>query len=312
MIGVYSLAISAFLAAAVRMAIPLTLAGLGETVSERSGIINIGVEAIMLCGAFFSFLTVYMTGNFTLGLMAGMAGGVAMSLIHALLSLKCRADQTIAGLALNFFALGLTNFLFLQSFGRSTALPSIMVLKPVPIPLLSRIPLIGPVLFELDIFGYLCLGTVILLALLFYKTEWGVSLHAVGEDPRAADTAGLPVERIRFMAALTNGILGGLGGAYLPMAKLGFFIENVTSGKGYIALVVVILGRRNPAGVFLAALIIGAAEALQFRLQTSGLRIPSQVFTMFPYLMTVAALLFSIGRSRDPAALGIPYDRDRR
>jgi simple sugar transport system permease protein len=310
MIGMYG-AVAAFLAAAVRMAIPLTLAGLGETVSERSGIINIGVEAIMLSGAFFSFLTVFATGNLALGIVAGMAGGAAISMIHGLLSLKCRADQTIAGLALNFLALGLTNFLFLRSFGRTTTLPSITVVKPIPIPLLSRIPLAGPVLFELDIFGYLCLGAVILLCVLFYKTEWGVSLHAVGEHPRAADTAGLRVERIRFMACLANGILGGLGGAYLTTAKLGFFIENVTAGKGYIALVTVILGRRNPAGVFLAALIIGAAEALQFRLQTSGVNIPSQVFTMFPYLMTVVALLFSIGRSRNPAALGIPYERDR-
>jgi simple sugar transport system permease protein len=294
------------------MAIPLTLAGLGETVSERSGIINIGVEAIMLCGAFFSFMAVFATGNLALGLIAGMAGGAAVSLIHGILSLKCRADQTITGLALNFLALGLTNFLFLQSFGRSTTLPSIIVFKPVPVPLLSSIPFIGPVLFELDIFGYLSLAAVILLSILFYKTEWGVSLHAVGEHPRAADTAGLPVERIRYMASLANGVLGGLGGAYLTMAKLGFFIENVTAGKGYIALVVVILGRRNPIGVFLAALVIGAAEAMQFRLQTSGVDIPSQVFTTFPYIMTVLALLFSIGRSRDPAALGIPYDRDHR
>jgi simple sugar transport system permease protein len=187
-----------------------------------------------------------------------------------------------------------------------------MVVKPVPVPLLSRLPLIGPVLFELDIFGYLSLAAVILLGVLFYKTEWGVSLEAVGEHPLAADTAGLSVEKIRFMACLANGALGGLGGAYLTMSKLGFFIENVTAGKGYIALVAVILGRRNPMGVFLAALVIGAAEALQFRLQTSGVNIPSQVFTMFPYIMTVAALLFSAGRGRDPAALGIPYDRDRR
>jgi simple sugar transport system permease protein len=311
MIGIYGVAVTAFLAAAVRMAIPLTLAGLGETVSERSGIINIGVEAIMLCGAFFGFMAVFVTGNLALGIAAGMAGGAVVSLVHGVLSLKCRADQTIAGLALNFLALGLTNFLFLQSFGRTTTLPSIIVVKAVPVPLLSRIPLIGPVLFELDIFGYLSLAAVILLCALFYKTEWGVSLHAVGEHPRAADTAGLPVERIRYMAALTNGMLGGLGGAYLVMSRLGFFIENVTAGKGYIALVVVILGRRNPAGVFLAALVIGAAEALQFRLQTSGVDIPSQVFTMFPYIMTVLALLFSVGRSRDPAALGIPYERDR-
>jgi simple sugar transport system permease protein len=309
LIGLYGAA-AALLAAAVRMAIPLTLAGLGETVSERSGIINIGVEAIMLFGAFFSFLVVFVTGNFVLGIFAGMAGGAVISLIHGLLSLKCRADQTIAGLALNFLALGLTNFLFLQGFGRTTTLPSIAVVKPVAIPFLSRLPFIGPILFELDIFGYLCITAVILLCILFYKSEWGVSLHAVGEHPRAADTAGLPVERIRLMACLANGILGGLGGAYLTMAKLGFFIENVSAGRGYIALVTVILGRRNPAGVFLAALVIGAAEALQFRLQTSGVNIPSQVFTMFPYIMTVLVLLFSVGRSRDPAALGVPYERN--
>jgi simple sugar transport system permease protein len=309
LIGIYSAA-AALLAAAVRMAIPLTLAGLGETVSERSGIINIGVEAIMLFGAFFSFLVVFATGNFVLGIFAGMAGGAVISMIHGLLSLKCRADQTIAGLALNFLALGLTNFLFLRSFGRTTTLPSIPVVKPVPVPLLSRLPFIGPILFQLDIFGYLSIAAVILLCVLFYKSEWGVSLHAVGEHPRAADTAGLPVERIRLMACLANGFLGGLGGAYLTMAKLGFFIENITAGRGYIALVTVILGRRNPAGVFLAALVIGAAEALQFRLQTSGINIPSQVFTMFPYVTTVFVLFFSIGRSRDPAALGVPYERN--
>jgi simple sugar transport system permease protein len=308
---VYGAALTAFLAAAVRMAIPLTLAGLGETVSERSGVINIGLEAIMLSGAFFSFVTVFATGSFALGILAGIAGGAAVSMIHGILALKCRADQTITGLALNFLALGLTNFLFLKSFGRTTTLPSIAMVKPVSIPLLSKLPVLGPVFFELDIFGYITAAAVVLLCLLFYKTEWGISLLAAGEHPRAADTAGLSVERIRFLACAVNGVLGGLGGAYLTTAKLGFFIENVTAGKGYIALVTVILGRRNPVGVLLAALVLGAAEALQFRLQTSGVNIPSQVFTMFPYLITVAALLFSIGRDHTPAALGIPYERDR-
>jgi simple sugar transport system permease protein len=305
-------AISAFLAATVRMAVPLALAGLGETVSEKSGVINIGVEAIMLCGAFFSFIVVFATKSFALGVLAGIAGGMAVSLIHGFLSLKCRADQTIAGLALNFLALGLTNFLFLQSFGRSTTLPAITALKPIAVPLLSRIPILGSVFFYQDIFCYFCYAAVLLLWILFYKTEWGVSLHAVGEHPRAADTAGLSVAGIRFLACCANGILGGLGGAYLSMVKLGFFIENVTAGKGYIALVTVILGRRNPIGVFIAALVIGAAEALQFRLQTSGINIPSQFFTMFPYVITVAALLFSIGRSQNPSALGIPYNRNER
>jgi simple sugar transport system permease protein len=219
-------------------------------------------------------------------------------MVHAFLSIHCRADQTIAGLALNFLVLGLTNFLFLQSFGRTTVLPSINVVPPL--------------VFGLDIFGLLMVLTIGALMVLFYKTQWGISLHAVGEHPRAADTAGLSVDRIRYLACGVNGILGGLGGAYLTMAKLGFFIENITAGKGYIALVAVILGRRNPLGVFLAALVIGAAEALQFRLQTGGSALPSQVFTMFPYVATVAALLFSIGRSHDPGALGQPYEREKR
>ena len=303
--------ITAFFAATLRMAIPLTLAGLGETVSEKSGIINIGLEAIMLSGAFFAFITVFTTGSFTLGILAGIAGGTAVSMIHGILSLKCRADQTITGLALNFLILGLTNFLFLKSFGKTTTLPSIPVVKPIAIPLLSRIPIIGPVFFEMDIFGYITVITVILLCIYFYKTEWGISLLAAGEHPRAADTAGLPVERIRFLACLANGCLGGLGGAYLTVSRLGFFTENVTAGRGYIALVTVILGRRNPLGVFLAALLLGAAEALQFRLQTSGMNIPSQVFTMFPYVITVLVLLFSVGRDHSPAALGIPYERNK-
>jgi len=304
-------AVTAFLAAAVRMAIPLTLAGLGETVSERSGVINIGLEAIMLCGAYFGFAAVFATGSSALGILAGIAGGVTVSVIHGIVCLKCRANQTIAGLALNFLALGATNFLFLKSFGKTTALPSIPTVKSISIPLLSRIPVIGPVFFQMDVFGYAAAAAVVLLCILFYRTEWGVSLLATGEHPRAADTAGLPVERIRFLACVVNGVLGGMGGAYLTVSRLGFFTENVTAGRGYIALVTVILGRRNPLGVFLAALVLGFAEALQFRLQTAGMNIPSQVFTMFPYVITVAVLLFSIGRDNTPAALGIPYEREK-
>lgn len=304
--------LTTFLAATIRMATPLTLAGLGETISEKSGVINIGVEAIMLSGAFFSFLTVFATGNHFLGLLAGMAGGAAVSMVHAVVSLRCKANQTIVGLALNFLILGLTSFLFLKSFGQTTILPSIAVIKPIQIPILSRIPILGQALFHQDIFVYLAIALVIGLSVFFYKTEWGVSLHAVGEHPRAADTAGLQVNTIRYLACLANGLLGGMGGAYLVLVKLGFFMENLTAGKGYIALVTVILGRRNPWGVMGAALVVGAAEALQIRLQTMGIPIPSQVFSMFPYVVTIVVLLFSIGKSSDPSALGVPYERDKR
>ncbi|AEV27885.1 putative ABC-type transport system, permease component [Sphaerochaeta pleomorpha str. Grapes] len=303
---------TAFLAATIRMATPIALAGLGETISEKSGVINIGVEAIMLSGAFFSFLGMFSTGSVLLGLLFGMLGGVGASMLHAFLSIRCKANQTIAGLALNFLLLGLTSFLFLMKFGQTTTLPSITVIPTVKIPLLSRLPLLGESLFNQDPFVYLLLFLVLAIGILFYKTEWGVILHAVGENPRAADTAGISVNKVRYLACFANGILGGLGGTYLSMVKLGFFMENLTAGKGYIALVTVILGRRNPLGVIGAALVIGSAEALQIRLQTMGTSIPSQAFSMLPYVVTVIVLLFSIGRNQDPTALGIPYERDKR
>ena len=303
---------TAFLAATIRMATPIALAGLGETISEKSGVINIGVEAIMLSGAFFSFLAVFSTGSVVLGLLFGILGGVGASMLHAFLSMRCKANQTIAGLALNFLFLGLTSFLFLMKFGQTTTLPSITVIQTVAIPMLSRLPLLGEALFNQDPFVYLMLVLVLLTWILFYKTEWGVILHAVGENPRAADTAGINVNKVRYLACLANGILGGLGGTYLSLVKLGFFMENLTAGKGYIALVTVILGRRNPLGVVGAALVIGSAEALQIRLQTMGTSIPSQAFSMLPYVVTVIVLLFSIGRNQDPSSLGIPYEWDKR
>ncbi|MGH0051818.1 MAG: ABC transporter permease [Sphaerochaetaceae bacterium] len=304
--------VTTFLAATVRMATPIALAGLGETVSERAGISNIGVEAIMLSGAYFSFWAMFQTSSIVLGLFAGIAGGLAVSMIHAVLSIRCKADQTIAGLALNFLFLGLTSFLFLIQFGKTTTLPSIDIINRMEIPLFSKIPIIGPALFNQDPFVYMLFICVALLLVLFYKTEWGVVLKAVGENPRAADTAGIRVFAVRYSAACINGILGGLGGSYLSMVKLGFFMENLTGGKGYIALVTVILGRRNPLGVLAAALVIGSAEALQIRLQTMGSEIPSQVFAMFPYLVTILVLLFSINKNQDPSALGVPYERDKR
>jgi simple sugar transport system permease protein len=299
-------------AASIRMAVPLTLAGLGETFSERSGVLNIGLEGIMLSGAFFSFLAAYATQNILIGVIGGCLGGLLISLIHAYMSFKCYVNQTIVGIALNFFSLGLTSFLFLANFGRTTTVPQCPVVKPIKIPLLSDIPVIGDVLFNQDIFVYFTIFACIISYIILYKTVWGINIDSIGEHPKAADTVGLNVKRTRYITAIINGCLGGLGGAYLTIALLGFFMENITSGKGFIALVVVILGRRNPFGVLLAALLVGAAEALQYRLQTLGLGLPSQVFIMLPYVVTVIVLLFSIGKGKDPSALGVSYKRSAR
>lgn len=303
--------ITIYLIASVKMATPLILGGLGEAVSEKAGIINIGVEAIMLSGAFFSFIVSFFTGNLLLGLLAGILGGILVSMIHAVLSIHSKANQTIVGLALNFMMLGLTSFLFLMVFGNATTIPSINVFNEVQIPLLSSIPIIGQVLFNQNIFVYIALISVA-LTIFFYRTEWGVNLHAVGEHPQAANSAGLNVFTIRYFACFINGVLGGLGGASITLGQLGFFMENVTSGRGYIALVVVILGRRNPIGIFAAAMVIGFSQALQFNLQTLGIPIPTQVFSMFPYVVAVIVLFLSIGKSKDPSALGIPYELNKR
>ena len=304
--------IAAYLTASLRMATPLTLAGLGESFSEKSGILNIGLEAIMLSGAFCAFITTFWTSNFTLGIIAGIIGGLIVSMIHAYLSINCKADQNIAGLSLNFLILGLTSFLFLKIFGKSTVLPKIDTVKAIKIPVLSDIPIIGQILFEQNIFVYIMFAAIAILCFIYYKTDWGINLHAVGEHPRAADTAGINVFQIRYIACMVNGMLGGFAGAYITLSQLGFFMENVTAGKGYMALVAVILGRRNPLGIFLSALLIGFADALQFNLQTMGYGIPSQVFSMLPYVAAVLVLLFSINQSSNPSSLGIPYERDKR
>ena len=304
--------VTMYLIASVRMATPLILAGLGEAVSEKAGILNIGVEAIMLSGAFFSFIVSFFTGNLYLGLFAGIGGGIFVSMIHAVLSIHCKANQTIAGLALNFMVMGLTSFLFLIVFGQTTTLPSCSVFSAVKIPLLSHIPIIGPALFNQNVFVYIALICIVLTAIFFYKTEWGVNLHAVGKHPQAANSAGLNVFAIRYFACFVNGILGGLGGASITLGQLGFFMENVTSGRGYIALVAVILGRRNPVGIFAAAMVIGFSQALQYNLQTLGFAIPTQVFSMFPYVVAVIVLFLSIGKSIDPSALGVPFERNKR
>ena len=306
------LTISTFLAACIRMATPLTLAGLGEAFSERTGVMNLGVEAIMLCGTFGSFMVTFWTGNVYWGMLCGMLAGMLISGIHAILCIKCKANQTIVGLALNFFALGLTSFLFLIVFGQSTILPQCKTVPNFEFPLLGKIPLLGKAFFTHNIFVYLMYLLVFIFLFIYKKTEWGVIFTAVGEHPSAADTAGINVYRIRYLACMVNGLLGGLAGSYFTLAQLGFFMEDITAGKGYIALVTVILGRRNPLGILCSALLIGLADAVQFQLQTMNIPIPSQAFSILPYIAAVFVLLFSAGKSSDPSALGIPYERDNR
>lgn len=304
--------VTQFLSAAIRQATPLTLAGIGLAFSEKAGVLNIGEEGIMLNGAFTGFLVGFFTQNLLLGLLGGIAGGVVMALIHAWMCIHCKANQTIVGLALNFFSQGLTSFVFLLIFGQSSTLPNLAKMQTITVPGLSRIPVIGPAFFHQNGLVYLLYGIILLSCFILFKTELGIDLVAVGENPRAADSAGLPVFRIQYLACLANGVLGGLAGTAITLGQLGYFQEDIISGKGYIALVVVILGRHHPLYILFASMIIGFAESLQFTFQTMGIPLPSQAFSMFPYVVAVIVLLFSIGRSSAPAGLGIPYERDKR
>ncbi len=303
--------LTAFLSAAVRLAVPLMYAGLGETISEKTGILNIGMEGVMLSGAFFSFAGAWYSGSMIVGLFFGIMGGVGVSALHALLTVKLAKDQSVSGLALNMMVLGLTSFLYkLVSSGQSYQ--QIETFQTIQIPLLSQIPIIGEAFFNRDILTYL-LYILLIATLLFYrKTKPGLSFISVGEHPRAAASAGVPVHQYQWISMILNGIFGGIGGAYLVLVQLGVFTENMTSGRGYIALATVILGRYTPFGMFGAALLFGAANALQIRLQTIGVSVSPYLLNILPYAITLIAMLGAIGKNSQPESLGKPYIKGSR
>ncbi len=302
---------TAFLSAAVRLAMPLMYGGLGEIYAEKSGILNIGMEGVMLCGAFFSFAGAWYSGSLAVGLVCGIAGGIAVALIHGLLSIYLAKDQSVSGLALNMLTLGLTSFLFkLMSAGQGYQ--QIQTLPSVALPGLSALPLIGEAFFNKDILTYLLYVLLILTHIFYKKTNLGLSFAAIGENPEAAASAGVPVHRFQWIAMLLNGILGGIAGAYLVLVQLGVFTEDMVSGRGYIALATVIFGRYTPFGMFGAALVFGAANALQIRLQTIGVSISPYLLGLLPYLITIFAMLGAVGKNAKPESLSKPYIKGSR
>ena len=303
--------LTAFLSAAVRLAVPLMYGGLGETIAEKSGILNIGMEGVMLSGAFFSFAGAWYTGSIYIGIMTGMLGGILVSAMHGFLCIHLSQDQSVSGLALNMVMLGVTSFLYkLMSAGQSHQ--SVPMFPVIEIPVLSRIPVIGNAFFACDFLTYVLYALVILTWLFYKKTNTGLSFAAVGEHPLAAESAGIDVKKYRWAALIVNGALGGIGGATLVLTQLGVFTENMISGRGYIALATVILGRYTPFGMFGAALLFGGANALQIRLQTMGIGISPFILGMLPYLITLVAMLGSIGKNVRPEALAKPYIRESR
>lgn len=306
-----SVDIEGLLMTSLIQAVPLTLGALSGLLCERSGVINIAIEGQFLVAAFFGAMIGSVTGALWVGLVVGaLAGGIIGALL-AVFTITYMADQIIVGVVLDAFALGLTTF-FLQSLlvPNQALLNSPSVFGPTAIPLLSRIPIIGPLLFNQNIFVYLTIIILIVVQLGLFHTRWGLRVRAVGENPRAAETVGIDVIRIRYRNVILGGIVAGIGGASFTIGSTGQFAANMTSGLGYIALAAMIFGKWRPLGALGAALLFGFADALQFTLSVLKVPIPSDILSMFPYLATIFAVAGLVGRVVPPAADGQAYARE--
>lgn len=295
--------VSGFLAASVRVGTPLLLAATGETVTERSGVINLGVEGAMLSGALAAAIGGARGGVWT-GLAAGLVAGMAVALVFALVAIVARADQIIAGTAITLGAIGLTGTVYRSVFGVAGAGLSLPTFPALHVPVLGDIPLLGAALFAQPAPTYLAAGLVLLVWVVLFRTRWGLALRATGESASAAAAAGVHVRGIRTAAAVIGGGFAGLAGATLVLAQVGTFAEKMTAGRGFVAIAIVVLGRWHPAGVLAASLLFGGATALQFLFQAMGLEVPYQLFLMLPYALALLALGGAAGRARAPADLG--------
>ena len=298
--------LAAFLEGTVRTATPLALAALGETIVERAGVINIGLEGVVIAGAFGALVGADAAGVGA-GFAAAIMAGVATAALFALFAVSLRADQIITGTAVTLFALGLTGALYRALFGATGAALTLPTAPPVAIPGLSSVPIVGGALFHQPVVTYVAYATTPIVWWWLYRTHGGLALRAVGENPDAARAAGVSPDAVRWRALLIGGALGGLCGGSLVLAQVGTFAEGMSAGRGFIAIAVVALGRWHPVGVAVAALLFGAASALQFLFQAMGWSVPYQLFLALPYLLTLAALAGAAGRSPAPAALGSSY-----
>jgi general nucleoside transport system permease protein len=293
-----------FAAASVRVGTPLALAAIGESIAEKSGVINLGIEGAMLAGAFGAAVGAA-SGGVASGVGAAVMAGVLVAAVFAAVAVAARSDQIISGTAVTLGATGLTGLLAQRAFaGGNVSLP---ILPIVRVPVIEGIPLVGPVFFRQSVLTYACYVLIPLAGALLWRTRFGLQLRACGEAPAAAAAAGVPVGRTRALAVLMGGACAGLAGGALVLAQVGLFTERMTAGRGFIAIAIVALGRWNPWGTAAAALLFGGATALQYTFQAAGSPVPYQVFLALPYLLALAALGMAVGRHRGPAALGQPH-----
>ncbi len=310
----------ALLTSGIRLAIPVFLAALGEIITERGGVLNLGLEGVMLAGALAGFMGAFYVENLPngdsllglapwAGIAAGILAGMAMGLIMAVLAITLRTDQVIASVTLVILGQGVTTYIYRQQFEDLTA--RILGFEEIAIPGLSRIPFFGEVLFNHDIMTYISILIMFAGWYFLFHTTWGLNIRAVGEHPAAADTSGVSVNGVRYAAVLVGSALTGLGGAVLTVAQLHIFDEGITAGRGWIAVALVIFARWRPVLALGGALLFGIANALQFRIQALNIEgVPYEFLLMLPYVLTILVLLQSVRKSEAPAALGTPYIKE--
>jgi general nucleoside transport system permease protein len=299
---------TALYAAAVRLAVPVFLAALGETFAERAGLVNVGLEAMMLAGAFGGILGAYLTDNWLVGVAVGVAFGLAVAALQALFAVNLEADQIVSGIALNIAVLGLTGFLA-RTVWEAGNVPQVAHTNATSLPGLGELPIFGPILFQQNPLVY----ATYLLALvgwwLLVRTRWGLELRGCGEDPRACDSLGIPVLARRWQVMAICGALAGLGGVVIALTELYTWADGMSGGRGFIALAVVIIARWSPSRAVLAALLFGGCQALALRMQATNTNVPYELLLTLPYLVTLLVYAGVVGRTIPPAALGRPYAR---
>jgi ABC-type uncharacterized transport system permease subunit len=305
-----TLSLPGLLQSTLLRSVPITLGALSGVLCERAGVINVAIEAQMLMGAFLSAVVASITGNPWVGLVAGAAGGGVVGWLLAVLAIRYRVDQIIAGFALNILVVGLTSYLASEVLQASPDLNSAKLLPVVRIPVLAELPLVGQVLFDNNVLVYLMFVILALAHIGLFHTRWGLRVRAVGEHPRAADTVGINPLRIRYQNVVLGGLVAGIGGAYFVLGSVGRFDQNMTGGRGYIALVAVIFGGWAPLPAFGAALIFGFADAIQTIFGVLNAKVPAEFLLMVPYIATIVAVTVIARKAKAPAADGVPYIRE--
>ncbi len=304
-----SLNLAGLVRSALVKAVPLTLGALSGVLCERSGVVNIAIEGMMLTGAFVGALVGSLT-NIWIGLFAAVLAGGALAAVLAVLSIKYKTDQIIAGTVINIFATGITSFLSARFLQKYPNLNDPGRFPTIKIPVLSDIPIIGPIMFQHNIFVYAVFIFLIVITIALYYTRWGLRTRSVGEHPKAADTLGINVFRTRYISVILGGFMAGFGGAYFTLGSVGRFDELMTAGRGFIGLAAMIFGNWNPFGSFSAGLLFGFFDALASKLAILKVPIPSEIMLMFPYIATMVILAGVVGRGHMPAADGQPYEKE--